>query len=87
MWQNWINGILGLWLILIVFLGFSSTLTRILLIISGLAIAVFGFWAGAVSKPLPKNSEAEIKPLPKPGFGEPPNPDSVEKPDENQTLS
>ena len=47
MWQNWVNGILGLWVILMAFLGFSASMSRILLIISGLVIAVLGFWAAS----------------------------------------
>ena len=47
MWQNWVNGILGLWVILMAFLGFSASMSRILLIIFGLVIAVLGFWAAS----------------------------------------
>ena len=47
MWQNWVNGILGLWIILMGFLGLSASLSRILLIISGLVIAILSFWAAS----------------------------------------
>lgn len=40
---NWISGFLGIWLIVIVFLGFSSTLSRIFFVVTGLAVAVLGF--------------------------------------------
>ncbi len=62
MWQTWLSGILGLWLILIVLSGFSSTLNQIFFILTGLAIAVLSFWSASKIKPFPKNSESEIIP-------------------------
>lgn len=66
MWQIWLIGILGLWIILLVFLGFSSTLTSFFLIVSGLAIAGLGFWVSSLIKPFFENSgkisESEIRP-------------------------
>ncbi|MDP3052223.1 MAG: hypothetical protein Q8N42_01815 [bacterium] len=62
MWQNWLSGILGLWLILVVLLGFSSTLNQIFFILTGLAITVLSFWSASKIKPFPKNSESEIIP-------------------------
>lgn len=66
MWQNWVCGILGLWIVLVVFLGFSSTLTNFFLIVSGLAIVALGFWTSSLTKPFfknsGKNSESEIMP-------------------------
>ena len=66
MWQAWLSGILGIWLILIVFLGFSSTLMKFFLILTGLALAVFGFWTSSLTKSFfknsEKNSESEIMP-------------------------
>lgn len=51
MWQNWVNGILGLWVMLLGFLGFPAFLSRILLIITGIIIFVLSFWStSAVSK-------------------------------------
>lgn len=44
MWQDWVNGILGLWVILIPFVGADSMTT---LVITGIIIAVLGFWAAA----------------------------------------
>jgi len=49
-WRNWTSGILGLWLVLVVFLNFSSTLVGIILVITGLAIAIFNFWAAREEK-------------------------------------
>jgi hypothetical protein len=37
-------GILGLWLIILAFLGFPSSVQKALVIISGLAIAFVSFW-------------------------------------------
>lgn len=62
-WQNILSGILGLWIILLVFLGFSSTLTTFFLIVTGLGIAGLGFWSASLIKPVPKNPpESEISP-------------------------
>ena len=62
MWQSWLSGILGFWLILVVVFGFSSTLNRIFFIITGIAIAVLSFWSASRCKPVPKNHESEIVP-------------------------
>ena len=44
MWQQWINGILGLWLIVVPFLGlFGATFTWTLMI-TGAVVAILGFW-------------------------------------------
>ncbi len=72
MWQNWLSGILGLWLILVVLLGFSSTLNQIFFILTGLAITVLSFWSASKIKPFPKNSESEIIPA-SPAGGPPVN--------------
>ena len=47
MWKNWISGILGLWVIAIPFFGATSTTT---LVITGIIIAILGFWAAASPK-------------------------------------
>lgn len=57
MWQNWVNGILGLWVILTAFLGFPANVGRILLIITGLVIAVLSFWSAATC---PKSKEPVV---------------------------
>ncbi len=41
--QNKINGILGIWVFLLAFLGFSETMHRFLLVITGISIAVIAF--------------------------------------------
>ncbi len=47
MWQDWVNGILGLWVILIPFVGADSVTV---LVITGIVIAVLGFWAASAGK-------------------------------------
>jgi hypothetical protein len=44
MWQDWVNGFLGLWLVMLAFLGVMDQWT---LLFVGAAIAVLGFWAVA----------------------------------------
>jgi hypothetical protein len=46
MWQSWINGILGLWVIITPFVGAANTTV---LVITGVVIAILGFWAAASS--------------------------------------
>ena len=48
MWQNWINAILGLWIMLSSFLGMSAAEMTTNLMVVGAVIAVLGFW-GAYS--------------------------------------
>ncbi|MEK9166333.1 MAG: hypothetical protein AAB846_01210 [Patescibacteria group bacterium] len=50
MWQNWLLGFLGLWVILMPFLGFPLGLHRALTIITGVLIAVLGFWSASGSR-------------------------------------
>ncbi|MEK7599021.1 MAG: hypothetical protein AAB474_01020 [Patescibacteria group bacterium] len=45
MWQDWVNGIVGVWIILMPFLGFDPGLHQTLMIISGIVVAVLGFWS------------------------------------------
>lgn len=48
MWQQWVNGILGLWVIVVAFLGFTGSTLMWTLAITGIVVAVLGFW-GAMS--------------------------------------
>jgi VIT1/CCC1 family predicted Fe2+/Mn2+ transporter len=50
MWQQWTNGILGLWIILLAFLNLSGTALVWTLAISGIAIAILGFWGGSLEQ-------------------------------------
>jgi positive regulator of sigma E activity len=56
MWQHWVNGILGLWIILMAFSGLSGN--KILLIITGLIIAILSFWIAF--SPSPKGGKKEM---------------------------
>jgi uncharacterized membrane protein YidH (DUF202 family) len=44
MWQNWVNAILGLWILLSSFLGMSVNGMMTNLVIVGIVIAALGFW-------------------------------------------
>ena len=44
MWQNWINTILGLWIMLSTFLGMSVSEMTTNLLVVGAVIAVLSFW-------------------------------------------
>jgi len=61
MWQTWVNGILGLWVILIPFLNLSLSVERTVLIITGIVVAALGFWA-ASGKGEGKSFEAPMTP-------------------------
>lgn len=50
MWQAWLNGIIGLWLILSAFLGFGDVAKTWNLVICGILVAVFGFWLAGTKK-------------------------------------
>lgn len=43
MWKNWFLGFVGLWLIGLGFSGFPSQILKILIIISGVAVAFISF--------------------------------------------
>jgi len=63
MWQIWISGILGLWVILLAFLDFSSTLTTFFLIITGAVLAALNFWLLSLIKiPQGQHPDSEILP-------------------------
>lgn len=44
MWQQWINVILGLWIIAIPFINFSTTGFIWTLVITGAVITILGIW-------------------------------------------
>ncbi len=46
MWQQWVNGVLGLWVIIMPFTGVN---TNTVVIVTGVVIAILGFW-GALQK-------------------------------------
>ena len=48
MWQQWVNFVVALWVIVSAFLGFSASAMTTNLVISGAIIAVLAVW-GALS--------------------------------------
>jgi hypothetical protein len=46
-WSEWVNGILGLWVMLASYMYIPSGGSRVLMLVTGLVIAVLGFWGGA----------------------------------------
>ena len=63
MWQIWTSGILGLWVILLAFLDFSSTLTTFFLIATGAVLAALNFWLLSLIKtPERQHPDSEILP-------------------------
>ena len=46
-WANWLLGILGIWVVIVPYLGFADSALKILLVITGIVIAILGFWAAA----------------------------------------
>jgi len=71
MWRNWLLGILGVWLVILGFLGLPSFWQRVGIIVTGVFIAVFCFWKAIEEKieekiekePLENNSslQEEVK--------------------------
>mgnify|MGYP001615986553 FL=1 len=44
MWQQWLTGLLGLWLILLAFLGFNGNMLTWTLLLTGAVVSALGFW-------------------------------------------
>ncbi len=51
MWKNWVNGLLGLWVLVIPFLGIADSTLTTTLVITGIIIAVLGFWSASEGAP------------------------------------
>jgi hypothetical protein len=51
MWQNVVNGILGIWVLALVFLPFSDSMHKVLLAVTGLAIAATAFFGRFIVRP------------------------------------
>jgi hypothetical protein len=50
MWQQWINAILGLWIIAVPFLGLTGAAFTWTLVVTGVVVAVLAVWgAGGYS--------------------------------------
>lgn len=50
MWKYWANAILGLWIILVPYLGFELGAKDVLLVVSGIVIAALAFWSVSEAK-------------------------------------
>ncbi len=49
MWQNFVNAILGLWTIVAAYAYMPSGAGQTLLIITGIVVAILGFWGGSMA--------------------------------------
>lgn len=52
MWQNKLNGILGIWVLFLAFGEFSESMHTLLLVITGIAIIIVAFFGKAIIKPV-----------------------------------
>ena len=50
MWKHWVCGVLGLWIIILPYAGFTERASAILMVVSGIVIAVLAFWSASESK-------------------------------------
>lgn len=50
MWKYWVNGILGLLVVFMPFLGFTDGMERIVFVVAGSVIAILAFWSLSESK-------------------------------------
>ncbi len=54
MWQQWVNALLGLWVIVVPFLGLDSASLMWTLVVTGIVIAGLSLWSvGATSSERP----------------------------------
>ena len=49
MWQAWILGILGIWIIIVPYLNMTDSANKWVLVITGIIVAILGFW-GTMSR-------------------------------------
>ena len=47
MWQQWINGILGIWTIIAAWTYMAAGTGRTVLIITGIVVAILAFWSAS----------------------------------------
>jgi hypothetical protein len=50
MWQQWVNAILGLWIIAVPFIGITGVALMWTLAVTGIVIAILGFWGAQESQ-------------------------------------
>lgn len=58
MWQHWVNAVLGLWVIVLAFLGLTGTTMMWTLVITGVVVAVLAFWGAMGSNELTSTRRA-----------------------------
>ena len=62
MWQQWINLVLGLWIIAVPFVGMSATALAWTLAVSGIIIAALALW-GALREQDPDYHQQSLRAL------------------------
>ena len=45
MWKHWVNGILGLLIVLLPYLGLTSIIEKFVLVVTRVIIAILAFWS------------------------------------------
>ena len=56
MWQQWINGLLGIWTIIAAWAYMTPGTGRTLLIVTGIVVAILAFWGGSVATTYPSSN-------------------------------
>lgn len=51
MWQQWVNAILGLWVIAVPFIGITGSALLWTLAVTGIVIAALGVWGAQETAP------------------------------------
>jgi hypothetical protein len=84
MWQNNLNGILGLWIIILAFLGFSDSLFKIMLVGTGVFIVIISFFGRLIFRPTEDLASLDEKP--KKELSEEPIEESVDEESLNKQM-
>ncbi len=59
MWQNWLNTILGLWIVAVPFLGLTGSAFTWTLVVTGIAVAILGIWGAGQELPRGRSATFE----------------------------
>ena len=60
-WSEWVNGIAGLWTMVAAYLYVPSGAGRAVVFITGLVVAILGFWGGATEPHYSSTSGRQIQ--------------------------
>ncbi len=60
-WTEWLNGLLGLWVIVASYMYIPSGGARTLMVVTGLVVAVLGFWGGATEPHVEYSDRAQTR--------------------------